>query len=130
MSKKHHLASLQLAIMQVLWEQSEATVAEVRESLATTRPLAYTTVGTMLAKMEQNGQVKHRMQGRVNVYRPAIERKQVSRLMVSDLADRLFGGDLAEMVSHLLDSADVSPEELSQLKKLIREKEQEMRDAD
>jgi predicted transcriptional regulator len=130
MSKKHHLASLQLAIMQVLWEQGEATVGEVREALAATRPLAYTTVGTMLAKMERNGQVSHRTQRRVNVYRPAVERGQVSRLMVSDLAARLFGGDLTEMVSHLLDAADVSPAEISQLKKLIRDKEQEMKDAD
>jgi predicted transcriptional regulator len=43
--------------------------------------------------------------------------------MLADLTSRLFGGDLAEMVSHLLDSRDVSPEELQRLKDLIREKE-------
>jgi BlaI family transcriptional regulator, penicillinase repressor len=130
MSKKHHFAVLQLAIMKVLWERGEATVAEVREELAQTRPLAYTTVGTMLAKMEANGQVTHRTEGRVNIYRPAVQREQVSRSMVGDLAARLFGGDLTEMVSHLLDSTDVSADELARLKKLIRQKEKEIRDAE
>ena len=126
--KKHHLASLQMSIMQVLWDRSEATVSEVREALPGTRRLAYTTVGTMLAKMEKNGQVSHRTDGRVNVYRPAVEREQVGQSMVSDLATRLFDGDVTEMVSHLLDSSEVSAEELKRLKKLIREKEKEIGD--
>lgn len=130
MSKKEHLAELQLAIMRVLWERGEASVGEVREALREKRPLAYTTIGTMLAKMERNGQVTHRMEGRINVYRPAVRRDLVSRSMVRDLATRLFGGNVTEMVSHLLDGADVSPEELARLKKLIRQKEQEARDAE
>lgn len=51
MSRKHQLAELQLAIMHVLWERGEATVGEVRDALEPERSLAYTTVGTMLAKM-------------------------------------------------------------------------------
>lgn len=130
MSDKHHLAALQLAIMHVLWERGEATVAEVRDALAETRPLAYTTIGTMLAKMERNGQVRHRTRERVNVYRACVEQEQVNRSMVGDLAVRLFGGDVAEMVSHLLDGSEVSPEELRRLKKLIRDKEWKIKDAD
>jgi predicted transcriptional regulator len=128
LSKKHHLADLQMAIMQVLWERGEATVGEVRDDLAQTRPLAYTTVGTMLAKMERNGQVTHRTQDRANIYRPLVKKEQVSRSMTGDLLNRLFGGDVADMVCHLLDECDVSPEELARLKRLIRQKEQELKD--
>lgn len=124
MKEKHHLASLQLAIMEVLWERGEATVAQVREALKKSRPLAHTTVGTMLTKMERNGQVRHRADGKVNVYRPAVQREKVRRSMVADLAARLFAGDLTEMVSHLLDSRDVTPDELARLKALIRHKEE------
>ena len=120
---KHQLATLQLAIMQVLWDRGEATVADVREALQRSRPLAHTTIGTMLTKMERNGQVRHRTEGRVNVYRAAVGREKVRRSMLADLAARLFAGDLTEMVSHLLESRDVTPEELSRLKELIREKE-------
>ena len=128
MSKKHHLADLQMAIMQVLWERGEATVGEVRDALDSARPLAYTTVGTMLAKMERNGQVRRRAAGRAHVYRPLVKKEQVSRSMTGDLLERLFGGDLADMVCHLLDECDVSAEELARLKQLIRQKEQELKD--
>jgi predicted transcriptional regulator len=130
MSRNHQLARLQLAIMQVLWDRGEATVAEVRGALEDDRPLAYTTVATMLTKMERNGQVAHRTEGRVHVYKPALHRERVSQSMVADLAGRLFDGDVAEMVSHLLDGCDVSREELARLKTLIRQKEREVKDAD
>lgn len=126
MSEQHHLANLQLAIMQILWERKEATVAEVREALRYKRPLAYTTVATMLSKMEQKGHVSHRTVGRVLVYRPVIHRDAVSRSMVADLADRLFRGDLTEMVAQLLDGREVSQEELDRLKSLIHHKEAEL----
>jgi BlaI family transcriptional regulator, penicillinase repressor len=130
MGEKHHLAALQLIIMQVLWQRGEATVAEVREALRATRPLAHTTIGTMLAKMERKGQVSHRCDGRVNVYRATVQREKVSRSMVADLAERLFAGDVTQLVSHLLDGCEVSPEELARLKALIRQKEKEAKDAD
>ena len=124
----HRLADLQLAIMHVLWDKGEATVSEVREALAEERPLAYTTVGTMLSKMEVKGHVTHRMDGRINVYAPCHPRETVSRSMISDLASRLCGGDVTELVCHLLDECDVTREELGALKKLIQQKEKELRD--
>jgi BlaI family transcriptional regulator, penicillinase repressor len=129
MTKKYRLAELQLAIMQVLWDCGEATVAVVREALEDERPLAYTTVSTMLTKMERNGQVSHRNQGRVLVYRPAVQEESVSKSMVSDLANRLFRGDVTQMVSQLLDGCDVDAKELARLRALIRVKEREARDA-
>ena len=126
MSRKHRLADLQMAIMQVLWDKGEATVAQVRESLAPERDLAYTTVGTMLTKMEQNGQVTHRVVTRVNVYRPAIKPDQVKRRMLTDLAERLFAGDVGDLVCCLLDGVDVSADDLAEIKRLIWRKEQEL----
>lgn len=128
MGKKTQLAELQLAIMQILWDLGEATVAEVRDGLSDQRPLAYTTISTMLTKMERNGQVSHRTDGRIHIYRPILQKDMVSRSMVTDLADRLFAGDVSQMVSHLLDGCDVSREELTRLKSLIRAKEKEARD--
>lgn len=125
---KPRLADLQLAIMHVLWDKGEATVAEVRDALAKDRPLAYTTIGTMLTKMEAKGHVTHRVDGRVNIYVPLIPRETVSRSMISDLASRLSRGDVTELVCHLLDECEVSREELSRLKKLIKQKEQELSD--
>ena len=125
---KHSLGTLQLAIMQVLWERGEATVADVREALRERRPLAHTTIGTMLAKMEHSGLVRHRTEGRANVYRPLVQREMIRRTMLADLASRLFAGDLTEMVSHLLETRDVSPDELARLKALIRDREKRDRE--
>ncbi len=128
MNQKHHLASLQLLIMQVLWDRGEATIGDVQQALQDERPLAYTTVATMLTKMERKGQVTHRTVGRVHHYRPKIQQETVTRSMVSDLTDRLFGGDVTQMVSHLLDGAEMGPEEIARLKALIRDKEKEAQD--
>jgi len=125
----HQLATLQLAIMRVLWKRGEATVADVREDLHDDRPLAYTTIATMLAKMERKGYVAHRIEGRAHIYRPAIDQEKVSRSMVTDLADRLFAGDVTQMVAHLLAGCDVDADELARLKALIRAREKEERNA-
>ena len=129
MSGQVRLAELQLAIMQVLWEQTEATVAQVRESLDEGgRPLAHTTIATMLSRMEAEDYVEHRSEGRANIYRPILKRDDVSREMVSDLASRLFGSDVTQMVAHLLADSKVTAEEIARLKKLLLKKEKEVRD--
>jgi predicted transcriptional regulator len=121
----HHLGELQHAIMSVLWERSEATVAEVREALSRlpgrSRDRALTTVATMLAKMERKGVVAHRVEGRQFVYRPIVSEDQVARAMVADLTERLFEGDFARLVSHLLTRQEIEPSELEHLRRLIAE---------
>ncbi len=128
MAKEHRLAELQLAIMQVLWSKGESTVGEVRQALQPNRKLAYTTVGTMLAKMEEHGYVKHVSCGRQNLYQAAIQEEQVSQSMVNDLVKRLFAGDISQMVCQLLGRDDVTPETIASLKKIIRKREKELRD--
>jgi predicted transcriptional regulator len=107
--------------MQILWARTEATVAEVHEALAGERDLAYTTVATMLRKMEARGLVKHRQDGRSFVYEAAVREEAVSQGMADHLVDRLFEGSLSEMVHHLLTTREVSREELSKLEKMIGE---------
>lgn len=115
------LGDLQLRIMRVLWELGSATVADVQRGLSGTR-LAYTTVATMLRKMEQRGLVRHVEEGRKFVYRAAVGMNEVSRSMASDLVDRLFDGSLSAAVTHLLEVREVSREELDCLEWLIRER--------
>ena len=119
--KAVRLGDLQLRIMRVLWDRAEATVADVQQELSG-ESLAYTTVATMLRKMEDRSLVEHVEDGRKFVYRPAVTMDEVTRSMTGDLVDRLFGGSLADAVSHLLESRDVSREELVRLEQLIRER--------
>jgi predicted transcriptional regulator len=119
--KTNRLGDLQLKIMQVLWDRSEARVAEVHKSLGES-DFAYTTVATMLRKMEERGLVAHRDEGRSFVYRAKVAADEVTRSMADHLVDRLFEGSLAGMVSHLLRTREVSQEELTQLERLIGER--------
>lgn len=124
--KVHALGELQLKIMKVLWEHSEATVAEVHKSLSNETELAYTTIATMLRKMEARGLVKYRVEDRKFFYRAAIKVEEVTRKMSSHLVNRLFAGSLAEAVSHLLRANEVSRAELEQIEKLIAERKKKL----
>ena len=122
LSRFHRLGDLQLGIMKVLWARGEATVADVHKGLADGRELAYTTVATMLRKMEGRGLVEHRLEARSFVYRPLVAEDTVSQGMADHLLDRLFEGSLADMVSHLLSTREVSREELSKIERLIADR--------
>lgn len=124
---KYQLGDLQLAIMRVLWRLGEATVRRVQEELRPRRPLALTTVATMLTKMEAKGVVAHRAEGRRFIYRPLVSERQVRRSMVRRLTDGLFAGDAMAVVSHLLSEREIPADELAELKRMIEEREREER---
>lgn len=120
MSKKtHHLGDLQYAIMRVLWNTEEASVADVCQRLPKEHQRAPTTIATMLTKMEKKGVVAHRADGRVFLYRAKIREADVHRSMVSDLTERLFEGDAAALVSHLLTEGEFKSDEIARLRELI-----------
>ena len=116
------LSELQLAVMRVLWQKHKAAVAEVHEALEP-RGLALTTVATVLTRLEKAGLVAHRAAGRHYLYRPLVSEEQVRRSMVSALADRLFEGDVAALVSHLVSAREIEAGDLARVKRLIEERE-------
>jgi BlaI family penicillinase repressor len=115
------LGDLQLRIMKVLWRLGRATVAEVHQQLEGD-PLAYTTVATMLRKMEDRGLVSHEEEARRFIYLPVVSSDSVARSMTDDFLNRFFEGSLASAVDHLLQARDVSASELAELEKLIRKR--------
>ena len=117
----HRLGDLQLRILQSLWAKPDASVADVHAELKPERDLAHTTVATMLRKMEARGLVTHREEGRSFLYRAEVAAEEVSRSVGRHFVESLFEGSLADAVSHLLTTRDVSRAELNQLEKLIKE---------
>ena len=113
------LGELQLRIMQVLWQRPHSTVAEVHQALGGS--LAYTTIATMLRKMEERELVAHEERGRRFVYAARIAPEVVSEPIANDLIDRVFGGSLSEAVHHLLSTRDIEPDELDRLEQLIQQ---------
>lgn len=122
--RTYRLGDLQLRIMRVLWKSGPASVAEVKGRLGGGR-LAYTTVATMLRKMEDRGLVRHRQEGRRFIYEPTVSAEDVTRSMADDLVERLFEGSLADTVAHLLENREVSAKELVELEGLIRQRKKQ-----
>ena len=120
--KTYRLGDLQLRIMKVLWDRKEATVAQVLEALPNASTSAYTTIATMLRKMEGRGLVAHRVEVRSFIYRAKVAEAVVSRSMADHLMDRLFEGSLTQAVSHLLSTREVSRDELTKLERMISER--------
>ena|SRR5436190_19596671 len=117
----HRVGDLQLQILRILWDRGQGTVADVLDNLSGS-DLAYTTVATMLRKMETRGLVTHRAEGRSFVYRPKVKAEDISHRMASHLVDRLFEGSLLDAVNHLLTTREVSRAELTEIEQLIAER--------
>jgi len=124
--KVFKLGELQLKIMKILWESAETDVGGVHQALSGEGSWAYTTIATMLRKMEARGLVRHRVVDRKFLYRPAVQAGEVARNLSAHLLERLFEGSLADMVAHLLTTGQVSRHELDRLEKLISERKKKL----
>jgi BlaI family transcriptional regulator, penicillinase repressor len=122
------LGELQQAVMEIIWNLGEATVGQVREQLdARKRHLAYTTVLSVMQKLEKNGWLGHREQSRTYVYWPTKSRESEGTQTLRQFIDRVFGGDPLEMFQHLLDDDKLKADDLNELRKMIDQKRKEQK---
>lgn len=121
------LGELQSAVMQILWEHGQCNVAEVHEYLSQNREIAYTTVATVLRRMEARAIVSHEVHGRTFVYTALLDERTAGNSLVGTLLDTMFRGKASRLVNHLLDREEVDPVELQEIKRLISEHEKRKR---
>jgi len=107
--------------MQVLWSRDEASVTDVQRAI-TGRRLALTTVATMLVRLEQRGLVSHRVDGRQFMYRSRVSPADVRESVTRELLRNLFDGDVTAFVTQLLNSRELTREEVADLQRLVRNK--------
>ena len=110
--------------MKVVWKLTSATVREVHRELNTARPVAYTTVLTMMRILEQKGYVKKTRDERAFVYRATQPRSQVIGGMVREFVDRVFDGASRPMLLHLVKQTKLSDKERKALLRAIEEVEE------
>jgi BlaI family transcriptional regulator, penicillinase repressor len=121
------LGELQRAVMEVVWKLGQASVHEVLKHLGRRKKLAYTTVLTVLQKLEKAGWLEHHSKGKSYVYTPARSRDEAGAGSVRGFLSRVFAGDAVAMFQHLIRESDLSDEELGELRALIDEKRKERR---
>lgn len=117
----------QVDILKVLWERAEATVVEIQQALRAERPLAATTIATLLSRLEKRGLVTYRTEGRQYVYRAVLKERDAQQHALVEVTRGLFDGDIATMVSQLLSSHEVEPGDLARVRALIDAKEQQLK---
>lgn len=115
------LGKLELQIMNVVWEKGKATVHDVKEALGKGRKPAYSTILTMMRKIEAKGYLEHEVDNRSFIYRPTISRRDVRHSVLGDILDRLFEGSPSLLMNCLVEQKDINETELRQIKKLIKE---------
>ena len=99
----HHLdlPPLELECMKALWSLGEATVEEVRAALLPRRPLAYTTILTVMDRLARKRVAQRRKRGRAHVYTPAVAQDAVREHALEQLIEDFFHGSREQLRSHL-----------------------------
>jgi BlaI family transcriptional regulator, penicillinase repressor len=120
-TKKQTLTEQELEIMKVVWQLERATVREVYEELRKQRPLAYTTVMTMMNILEQKNHLEKWREDRAFVYKATQPKSRVVTEMVQDLLDRVFNGSAEPLVLHLVNERKLSEKELQKIAKMVKD---------
>jgi predicted transcriptional regulator len=116
------LTPVELELMQHLWRLGEASVADVQAALPPERPLAYTSVSTVLRILEQKGVVSARKVGRGHLYSAKLPREAYEAQTVRHLVDTLFEGEPGALVARLVEAVPLAPAEVEQLRQLLKAK--------
>jgi predicted transcriptional regulator len=117
------LPDAELDVMTCLWEAGPQTARQLREALASRRPLAHASVSTLLKRLEAKGLVSREKApaGKAYVYSAKGKPAGTHRRLVADFLDRVFAGSGVSLVASLLETRPPSNEEIDQLEQLIRD---------
>ena len=128
-SKKIKLSPFELKAMEALWKLGRASIREVLEQLPGKRRPAYTTVQTLVFRLEAKGAVrKLRKIGNAYVFVPAISRRKAYRQLVSDFL-KLFCGSARPVMSHLAETGQLTREDLRDLEKILQKRRSRRKDS-
>jgi BlaI family transcriptional regulator, penicillinase repressor len=115
------LTPQELSIMKIVWRLDRPTVRAVYEALRKTRPIAYTTVMTMMNVLEDKGYLEKKSNGRAHVYTPTKPRHQVIGAMVRDFIDRVFDGASSSLLLHLAKDSRLTERQRKAVQRIIEE---------
>jgi predicted transcriptional regulator len=122
---KQKLGEREMDIMQALWKLGEATVAEARQELLNEgHEIAYTTLQTMLNRLEAKGVVTRDSSDRAHRYRPLLKEPASMTVAIKRLADRFFGGSVEKLATHLVEKG-LTPKQLERVQAMIDERRNE-----
>jgi BlaI family penicillinase repressor len=120
--QRYNLGRAELEVLRALWIEGPTTVRNVMEYLHRRgRKVAYTTVQTVLGRLEQKGVARSDKSGVAYVYRAKISRERFSQSRLKTLLDQLYDGAAGPLALQLIRSKRLTPEEIEELRQLIEQ---------
>jgi predicted transcriptional regulator len=120
------ISDTELDVLKVLWEHGPGTVRELNAQLRQRgRRWAYTTVLTLLQRLEAKGYVRSDKSGVAHVFRPAVSRDRLLQQRLTDLADQLCSGTATPLVQALVEGHRFTAEEIEHFRRLLDRLEDE-----
>ncbi|HTS61304.1 MAG TPA: BlaI/MecI/CopY family transcriptional regulator [Candidatus Acidoferrales bacterium] len=117
----HKLTSLELRIMEALWNQGRLSIREILETFPERDRPAYSTVQTTVYRLEEKGAVKRlRKIGNAHIFDAAITRSEAGSRLVDDLLD-LFGGNPQLVMAQMVEAGKLTLEDIREAEKLVQE---------
>jgi BlaI family penicillinase repressor len=114
------LSEFELDVMNILWQAGKASAPEVHEKIKLDKDVSYSTVKTIIDRLEQKVAVTRAdQQGRTIYYAPAIEREALSPPLLKGFLKRMFAGDPNKMVAQLLANEQLNNSEIEQLENML-----------
>jgi len=118
--RRPDVTDAELGVLEILWDEGPSTIRQLADRLYPGGGTAhYATVQKLLERLEAKRHVRRRRRERVNVYAATAGREDLIRTRLRDLADRLCEGSLTPLLTQLVDSSRLTPEELEQLRHLV-----------
>jgi BlaI family transcriptional regulator, penicillinase repressor len=119
------LTKFELQIMDALWELGSAAIREIHEALPEKQRPAYTTVQTIIRRLEEKGAVRQvKKIGNALIFEPAVTQQAAHRRLIDELL-AVFGGSARPLMAHLAEAGKLSLEDVRELETLLAEKPDE-----
>ena len=122
--KPERISEAEHAVMEVLWQRSPRTAAEVCDEVCGQRGWSLATVKTLLGRLVQKQAIAAAPDGRRYLYSPLINRADYVGGESKRLVDRLFGGKAASLVAHLADQEALTEDDLAEIEAILKELKQ------
>ncbi len=118
-ARRTPISDTELEVLKVLWDRPAGTVREILEELQPQKRWAYTTVQTLLNRLQTKGYVRSDKSGSAHIYRAAVSRDQLLQQRLNDLSRKLCEGTASPLLLALVEGVRFTPEEIDRLRKLL-----------
>lgn len=113
------LGETEMEVLHHVWDLRRATVADVQARIRVERPVAYTTVMTVMKNLADKGYLEYEKEGNQYVYAPARRAEEVQHSLLNSLMEKVFRGSPAALVQTLVKYEPLSDEEREEIRQII-----------